>query len=64
MCLKGHINTEGITSLFPTFMGQASEPAPQEFLISIGFGKGLRELEETFKGSVLQQGTYLNAWVL
>ena len=64
LCLKGHINTDGTTSLFPTFMGQASEPAPKDFLVSIGFGKGSQELRKVFKGSVLQHGTHLNAWLL
>ena len=64
LCVKGHINTDGTTSFFPTFIGKPKESLPQEFLVSIGFGKGHKELAKIFKGSVAKDGTYINTWLL
>jgi len=64
LCVNGHINTDGTTSFFPTFIGKVNEPIQQEFLVSIGFGKGHKELTNIFKGSVVKEGTYINAWLL
>ena len=64
LCVKGHISTDGTTSFFPTFIGKPNESLPQEFLVSIGFGKGHKELAKIFKGSVAKEGTYINTWLL
>ena len=63
-CVEGRIDKSGITSFFPTFVGHPMKSRSQEFLVSIGNGRGFPEVPEIFRLSAQQQGTYLNAWIV
>ena len=63
-CLEGYIDISGTTSFFPTFVGQAMKSTSQEFLVSIGYGRGFPEVKGIFKTSSQRHGTYLNTWIV
>ena len=63
-CVEGRIDESGTTSFFPTFVGQPMKSTSQEFLVSIGNGRGFPEVQGIFRLSSQQQGSYLNAWIV
>ncbi len=64
--LKGHITTDGFSSLFPTYLGRAAEEVEKDYLISMGFGRGYPSLRKNkvFRKSSAKKGCFINAWML
>lgn len=65
-CLREHVETSGLTSLFPTLVGRAEEEVERDFLISVGFGRGYPSLrkKKVFKKSSRSRGSFVNVWII
>lgn len=65
-CLQGRVHTNGLTSIFPTFVGRASEEMERDYLVSIGHGRGYPSLrkKKVFRKSSLNRGSFVNIWLV
>lgn len=64
--LKGHISTDGSSSLFPTYLGHAADQVEKDYLVSVGFGRGYPSLKKNkvFRKSSAKRGSFINVWLL
>ena len=66
----GFIAKDGVTSLFSTFVGRASENASAQFVVSVGAGKGYssgpkdKVFRDAFKTFSEETGSFINAWLV
>lgn len=62
--LEGSVSSNGLTSIFPTFIGRTEKPTSEEFLVTIGYGRGNPELPGPLRTTLQPKGTALNVWLI
>ena len=64
--LKGHIGTDGNTSIFPTYLGRPVTEVEKDFLVTVGYGREYQDIgnAKVFRDTVQKDGTFANIWLL
>eukprot|EP00731_Ephydatia_muelleri_P024118 Em0016g389a len=62
--LYGSTKENGVTSFFHTFLGRPVASTCQDFVLSVGVGNLMADLNNAFPNSVLKEDLCINAWMI